>query len=75
MLPSYEELTAARNVIADGIWNMRDLGGLPRHDGGVIPRGLFWLRSRYGDIVSYLTRIGISGAEVAALRHALTTAA
>ena len=41
----------------------------------LMPIFLFWLRSRYGDIVSYLTRIGISGAEVAALRHALTTAA
>ena len=30
MLPSYEELTADRNVAVDGIWNMRDLGGLRR---------------------------------------------
>ena len=44
MLPAYEELTVARNVIVDGIWNMRDLGGLPLRDGGAIPTRPFLSR-------------------------------
>ena len=71
MLPSYEELTAARNVIADGIWNMRDLGGLPRHDGGVIPRGLFFRADNLANLsptgVAALLQLGVR--TVIDLRH------
>ena len=42
MLPHYDELTAPRVVAADGICNMRDLGGLPRYDGGIVSRGRFY---------------------------------
>ena len=42
MLPSYQELTAHRNVVADGIWIMRDPGGLRRRNGGAIPRRRFY---------------------------------
>ena len=63
MLPSYEELTAARYVTVDGIYNMRDLGGLPRHDGGTVPRGRFYradnLASLPPDGVATVLRLGI----------------
>ena len=63
MLPSYEELTATRYVTVDGIYNMRDLGGLPRHDGGTVPRGRFYradnLASLPPDGVATVLRLGI----------------
>ena len=63
MLPSYEELTAPRMVAADGICNMRDLGGLPRHDGGAVARGRFYradnLANLSADGVDALLRLGV----------------
>jgi protein-tyrosine phosphatase len=63
MLPSYEELTADRNVIVDGVWNMRDLGGLPRRDGGVIPHGRYFRADNLANLspagVDALVRLGV----------------
>ncbi len=41
-LPTYEELTAPREVAAGGLYNMRDLGRLPRRDGGHTRSGVFY---------------------------------
>ena len=63
MLPSYEELTADRNVAIDGIWNMRDLGGLPRRDGGAIPRGRYYRADNLANLspagIAALLRLGV----------------
>ena len=71
MLPSYAELTAARGVAADGIWNMRDLGGLPRHDGGTVVRGLFYRADNLANLspagVAAVLRLGVR--TVIDLRH------
>ena len=71
MLPAYEELTAARNVIVDGIWNMRDLGGLPLRDGGAIPRGRYFRADNLANLspagVAALLRLGVR--TVIDLRH------
>ena len=71
MLPSYEELTARRAVSADGTYNMRDLGGLPRHDGGIVPRGRFYradnLANLSPDGVTTVLRLGVR--TVIDLRH------
>ena len=40
----------------------------------LVPILLFWLRSHYRDVTGYLEHIGLTGAEVDALRRALTTA-
>ena len=56
MIPSYDELTAGRGVSVDGIYNMRDLGGLPRHDGGSVPRG----RIYRADNLANLTPTGVA---------------
>lgn len=39
-LPTCEELTAPREVAAGGLYNMRDLGRLPRRDGGHTRSGI-----------------------------------
>ena len=63
MLPSYEELTAARCVTVDGIYNMRDLGGLPRHGGGTVPRGRFYRADNLANLppqgVAAVLRLGV----------------
>ena len=63
MLPSYQQLTAARCVAVDGIYNMRDLGGLPRHDGDTVPRGRFYRADNLANLspegVATLLRLGV----------------
>ena len=63
MIPSYEELTADRCVSVDGIYNMRDLGGLPRHDGGSVPRGRLFRADNLANLppdgVAALLRLGV----------------
>ena len=63
MIPSFEELTAKRCVSVDGIYNMRDLGGLPRHDGGAVPRGRIYRADNLANLssegVAALLRLGV----------------
>ena len=63
MIPSFEELTAKRCVSVDGIYNMRDLGGLPRHDGGSVPRGRLYRADNLANLspagVAALLRLGV----------------
>ena len=63
MIPSYDELTAARCVSVDGIYNMRDLGGLPRHDGGSVPQGRIYRADNLANLspagVATLLRLGV----------------
>lgn len=63
MIPGFDELTAARCVTADGIYNMRDLGGLPRRDGGTVPRGRYYRADNLANLspkgVAVLLRLGI----------------
>ena len=63
MLPSYEQLTADRCVPVDGIYNMRDLGGMPRHDGGTVARGRFYRADNLANLtpegVAAVLRLGV----------------
>ena len=63
MIPSFAELTAKRCVSVDGIYNMRDLGGLPRHDGGSVPRGRIYRADNLANLspagVAALLRLGV----------------
>ena len=63
MIPSFEELTAKRCVSVDGIYNMRDLGGLPRHDGSAVPPGRIYRADNLANLssegVAALLRLGV----------------
>jgi protein-tyrosine phosphatase len=63
MIPGYDELTADRCVSVNGISNMRDLGGLPRHDGGTVPRGRFYRADNLANLapegVAAVLRLGV----------------
>ena len=63
-LPTYRELTAAREVAAEGLYNMRDLGGLPRRDGGRTRSGVFYR----ADDLSALTGTGVAAVLGAGVR-------
>ena len=63
-LPSYEELTAPREVAACGLYNMRDLGGLPRRNGGHTRSGVFFR----ADDLSALTGAGVTAVLDAGVR-------
>jgi protein-tyrosine phosphatase len=63
VIPSFDELTAERCVSVDGIFNMRDLGGLPRHDGGSVPPGRIYRADNLANLtpagVTALLRLGM----------------
>ncbi len=63
-LPTYEELTAPREVAAGGLYNMRDLGRLPRRDGGHTRSGVFFR----ADDLSALTDAGVTSVLDAGVR-------
>jgi protein-tyrosine phosphatase len=48
MLPPFEELENSRRVEVPGIYNMRDVGGLPTADGSLVRRGLFFRADNLG---------------------------
>jgi protein-tyrosine phosphatase len=64
MLPSFESLTDNRRVDVPGIYNMRDVGGLPTADGGLVKRGVFFRADNLGWLgepgVRRLREIGIA---------------
>ena len=63
-LPTYEELTVPREVAAGGLYNMRDLGRLPRRVGGQTRSGVFYR----ADDLSALTDAGVTSVLDAGVR-------
>lgn len=58
-----------RALQVDGLVNARDLGGLPRRNGSLTPRGVFFRNALLGlDLDSLLASSGLSDADRVAIR-------